>query len=142
MRALGLWQPYGGLIAIGVKQIETRFWHCRPGLVLICSTQTQAKVNDPVWDLLTGQISMSSQLLTFVLDNTESCYVRGAMLCVANIIECRLGTIDDEQKACAPLFVDGRQKYAFILSDVRPVKHKPVRCGQKWFNVPDDEIEY
>jgi hypothetical protein len=137
MRALGLWQPYASLIALGIKTLETRPWKCQPGPVMICSTQ---KLVLPTFDDVGQRIRDRG----FQIDISD--FPLGVMLCVVDILECRLcDQIDDEELACASVRIghaEGNLKFGFVLGEPKQVKHKPVKCRQKWFNVPDNEIEY
>lgn len=132
MRALSLYQPWASMIRLGIKTIETRFWSTKHrGSILICSTQ---KI-DPNAVEICHEFGVS----TSVLDDL------GAMQCIVDITDCRLGVESDYERACCDLFVEKNgvivQKYAFDLSNIVQVDRKPVKCGRKWFVVDDSLIE-
>lgn len=139
MKALGLWQPYAGLVRMGIKTIETRFWSTsHRGEVLICSTQ---KI-DPSFEAITRGLLASGH--RFSPADVSSL---GTMQCIATLVDCRVGSSADDEQACCS--IEARhprtgavvQKYAWLLADIRPVVRKPIRCGRRWFDVPDDEVE-
>jgi hypothetical protein len=137
MKALGLWQPYAGLIRLGIKTIETRFWSTKyRGSILICST---AKVVHE--QVITNLLMAGYEFDVMNVASTSS------MECIVDLVDCRLGTMTDELAACCNLFDVNpktgklQQKYAFILENPRHVTPERIKCGRRWFNVADDEIE-
>jgi hypothetical protein len=138
MKALGLWQPYAGLIRCGIKTIETRFWPTSyRGPLLICSTNRKMNITDHQVIAHYNDSRLSTDAFSFNL---------GVMQCVVDVVDCRLGTKDDERAACCELYALNprtgieQQKYAFILENVRLVDEKPVKCGRKWFDVLDELV--
>lgn len=141
MRALPLFQPYAGLIRLGIKTIETRWWSTTyRGPVLICSTKGTAPEND---ELLANFAAAG-----YAVRHTDPAFLNGVTQCVVDVVDVRVGTPADDDAACCHLLdvnpKTGKlaSKYAFVLQNTRPVVQKPVKCGRKWFNVPDNEIEF
>lgn len=143
MKALALYQPYCGFIAAGLKTIETRWWDTKyRGVVLFCATKSPS----PNFD---ADIKFAEHVGLFYMDDDIEKLVKpvGVMLCVGTIVDSFLCHVDHEPYALAPVefqMGDGsiKQKYGFAVNDVRLVKQKPVKCGRKWFTVPDEDIEY
>lgn len=102
MKAISIRQPWASLIAQGKKTIETR---PRPtnyrGDILIVSSKTP-----------TGGGALPL----------------GKALCIAKIVDCRPLTKEDE-KATKVKFLEG--VFAWVLSDIRPIKPFPVK-GKQW----------
>lgn len=139
MRALGLWQPWAGLIRLGIKTIETRFWGTNVrGDAVICST----KRVDPSFPSIVLQLQAAGQEI-----DVEELLSAGCMECIVSIDCCRLAEDGDQERACCPVFdLNPRtnrveRKHVFELSNVRPVKRKPVKNGQRWFNISDELVE-
>lgn len=139
MKAIGLWQPYAGLIRLGIKTIETRFWSTSyRGPLLICST----KRLDPSFDEVVANLRAAGHAVP-----CEATATTGAMECVVDVVDCRLGEVSDEEAACCgltdvnPRTGELQQKHAIVLANVRPVVRRPVKCGRKWFDVDDALIE-
>lgn len=136
MKAIGLHQPWAWLIRSGQKTIETRFWSTDyRGPVLICST----KVFDHNWPVM-----LQSDVTPLSDDVVQDV---GTMQCIVDIVDCRVALNEDEEGACCPLEAINpktgklERKHAILLSNPHPVKRNPVKCGRKWFEVPDDQVE-
>ena len=108
MKALSLKQPWASLIAIGKKTIETRTWATNyRGKLLIVSSRTFDE--------------------NYSLKNFAEVFFEvplGKAIAMVNLIDCRPMRKEDEKLAmcdCSP----GR--YAWILSDIKPIKPFPVK---------------
>lgn len=95
MKALSIKQPWANLIAEGMKTIETRVWSTsHRGKILIVSSKK------PVIQLA------------------------GYALAVANLIDCRPMTREDEENAQCEVYVNA---YSWILTDITKIQPFPVK---------------
>lgn len=143
MKAIGVQQPFAWLIRNHFKSIETRFWNTSyRGDVLICSTKT-------FWGkskrTAIATLEKISSLYNIQIDNINNIFEDlGTAQCVATIIDCHpFNFKTDFKKSLA----DGSEKeddkcYSLVLKDVKQVVRKHIKCGRKWFNIDDEEIEY
>ena len=116
MKALSVKPPWSGLIACGVKTIETRTWRTEyRGDLLICSSKS---------------IDRNVPPSLFVSDE---CFKRGVAICIVNVVTCVPMTDGHVKEACCQVY-DGA--WAWILEDIRIVKNVPVKGGLSIFNVP------
>lgn len=97
MKAISVRQPWASLIAGGLKTIETRKWFTKYRGDILIV----ASKNPKVGDLPTGQA-----------------------LCIARIVDCRKMTKEDETQARCEVYPGA---YAWILSDIRPIKPFAVK---------------
>jgi hypothetical protein len=102
-RAIAVRNPHAVRIALNVKRIETRCWPTPyRGAILICST-VRPRV-----------------------------YPNGYALCVAELVDCRRMTAEDEVDACVALY----DAYSWVLENVRPITPFGVQGRQRFFWVP------
>ncbi len=108
MKAISVKQPWANLIANGEKTIETRKW-ATPyrGQILIVSSKTP-KI-EPA----------------------------GFALAVADIIDCRIMTKEDEVAACCQIYADA---YSWVLSNVRPIQPIQIKGSLGIYDVPVDSV--
>jgi hypothetical protein len=97
MIALSVKQPWASMIAEGQKTIETRTW------------QTKHR----------GDLLIVASKSPRISGKPVS-----AALCIVNVIDCRPMTAEDESAACCPVYPGA---YAWVLDNVRPIDHFPVR---------------
>jgi hypothetical protein len=95
MKAISVKQPWANMIASGEKTIETRTW-CTDyrGAILIVSSR---------------------------IPRIEPA---GYALAVAELIDCRPMTKDDEEKACCKIYPNA---YAWVLENIMPITPFPVK---------------
>jgi hypothetical protein len=126
IQAISLWQPYAGLVAAGLKTIETRprRTHHR-GPLVICSTQ---KVDEESW----------MRLLPLIPEHVrEVCALRGQALAVVDVQDCRPLMPEDEPASW--FYAPGR--YAWPLANIRRVRPFAVRGAQGFFYIPRVTVE-
>lgn len=153
IKALTIWQPYSGLIAVGEKHYETRSWNTKyRGPIAI-----HAAMRDPVKLLRTAVYSV---LKRFALNNPALGALedlpRGAIVAVADLIDVWvveqdvsvmfLRSLDrgvcrelSEKEIAFGAYWPGR--YAWELANVRKLKN-PIPCkGKQGFWTFDGEIK-
>lgn len=133
MKALSLIQPWGSLIHLGLKTIETRTFrtHYR-GPLLICASRT--------WSESIFRRCGSFKLIDALVARGEPRSIpRGVMLCVADLYDCvPFGSEHAAAAMCSPYHDEIH--WAWMLRNVRAVEQRPVIGRLGLFNVPDDSI--
>lgn len=83
MKAITLWQPWASLIALGLKQYETRSWatNYRGPLVIHASKKNDAEIRD-----YCQQPDIKAGLQAHNLNSYDLPY--GAALCVCTLVDC------------------------------------------------------
>ena len=123
MRALTLWQPHAGLIVLGHKLIETRGWRTdHRGELAIHAGQ---RFDEEYW-----RAAIEEEIVPFEYwaERPEDCDRRGAIICVAELVDCRPMKPDDERLACCSYRAAA---FAWVLANVRRVD-PPIFCpGQR-----------
>lgn len=132
-------QPYAGLVAAGLKTIETRLfkWPAKarpfPASLLICSTK---KPNQAAFGRLWTRIQLDHQ-------EDYDLWRNGVALCMVNVVGDRPLVADDEPRSWFwdPTEPAGKRR-ALLLEGVRRVKPFPV-SGLQGFarSVPRDAVE-
>lgn len=110
MKALSVKQPWANMIAAGEKTIETRKWPTPyRGEILIVSSKM------PKIDLA------------------------GYALAIAELVDCRPMTQEDERAACCPIYP---KAHSWVLRNVRRITPFPVRGQLGLFDVeiPPDHV--
>lgn len=133
-------QPYAGLVAAGLKTLETRLrpWPEKarpyPSPLLICATMTRRpwKVIRELWRLPTEVAAGVCQSL-------------GVALCLVDVVSCRVLTAEDEPRSWYWDPEEQRKgivRYAWELANVRRVAPFKV-SGRQWFarSVPRQQVE-
>lgn len=125
MKGLSLWQPWAGLIAIGEKTIETRYWETSyRGNILICSAQKY----DENWKRISSRPNAQTAIRPF--DHW------GHALCVAELVDCRLFDWRDTDASMVKLdYSRPGVLYSWVLEDIRPVTPFAVRGRQRLFTI-------
>ncbi len=109
MKALSIKQPWANMIVDGLKTIETRTWSTSyRGTLLIVSSK-----QPPI-------------------------YPSGMALAVADLVDCRPMTRQDEVAAGCTLYVGA---YAWVLENVRRIEMFPVRGQQGLYEVPFEAVK-
>jgi len=141
MKAIGLWQPYAGLVRLGYKLLESRSWDTKiRGNILICSTRAISTFSEDI--LKRVERRQGVKIPRSILED------RGTMQCIVTITNTRLATLEDEDKACispgffaASEYFRNQKFFVWELTNIIPVKPIKIKCGQRWFNVPDHLIQ-
>lgn len=122
MKAISLRQPWAGLIAAGIKTIETRTWSTNyRGELLIHAAK---KIDRDAVDVLKHIFDIN--------DLPDICEVQGAILCKVTLVTCVEWKLIHSDKS----YCDAFGGFAWILEDIVPFK-KPIpwRGQQGFFNV-------
>ena len=110
MKALSMTPPFGQLIRDGRKTIETRTWNTHyRGPILFCCAKSPRSPD------------------------------AGMALCVAEVVNTRPMTKDDEPAACCSIYP---KAVAWELANVRRVHPFPVKGALNLFEVDDSRIKY
>jgi len=96
-KALSVKQPWASLIATGEKTIETRTWPTSYRGELLICSSAKPRI--------AGKPA-------------------GVTMCLCRLVACRPMTWRDEQAACCERYAGA---YAWVLADIRPVEHVPVK---------------
>lgn len=104
MKALSVKQPWANLIAAGAKTIETRTW----------ATDYRGE-------------------LLIVSSRKPPIEPAGCAVAIANLVDSRPMTREDENAACCELYP---RAVAWVLKDVRPVSPFPIRGQLGIYEVP------
>lgn len=131
MKAISLWQPWATLMHKQVKTIETRGWKTNyRGDLLVCSTKnglSKKAFNEILEDLNLPDID----------------YPLGQGLCVVNLFEVKPTSELDFYEIGEEEYGDySPGRFAWITTNLRPIKPFPVVGQQGLFNVDDELIEY
>jgi len=104
VKAISVKQPWANLIASGKKCIETRTWSTKfRGRLLIVSSKVPSEPPPA-----------------------------GHAVAIADLVDCRPMTKDDEEAACCPVYPNA---YAWVLENVKAVKPFPVKGSQGFYMV-------
>lgn len=139
MKALALYQPFPSLIQWGFKTLETRGWKTYyRGPLLITATQKPWPEPFPSTVKICDRLNIKERIGCDVIQLAESdpC---GVAICLVDLVDCRQMVKGDDINACIAWSPD---RFVFQLENPRPVKHTPVRGQQRFFNVPDELIEF
>ena len=119
MKAISIKQPYASLISLDNKRIETRSWPTkyRGDLLIVSSKQPDVAAME--------HFGFEKKNLLF-----------GQALCIAELVDCRPMTKDDEKAARCSLY-DGA--WAWVLDNIRPIEPFPVK-GQLGLYEVDYEV--
>lgn len=131
IKAISLWPPYGDLIRLGYKKIETRSWSTSyRGWIAIHTTQFQKNNQEDILtaiDFFKQQYQEIYHDRPLLPDDYQPFY--GCIVCFAYLYDCRLlGKSEEEIKDSCSLYTNGR--YGFYLSDIVPLQ-KPIRLKGK-----------
>jgi hypothetical protein len=132
LTALTIHQPHAGLIRLRIKRFETRGWGTtfRGPLAIHAGKM----FDDEFW-----REACAGGWIDLDVDRPPpECTVRGAIVAVADVVDSRRMTEDDEEQAVSSW---ERGKFVLDLQNVRPVE-PPVTCrGQQglWTVPPDVE---
>lgn len=109
MKALSVKEPWASMIALGKKTIETRIWATAyRGPLLICGSKKPK-----------GMFS-------------------GRMACVADLVDCRPMTTEDEPAALCELYPKAQ---AWVLANIRAVQPRYVTGQLHLFEVDDEKVK-
>jgi len=135
MKALSMHQPWAQMILDGVKTIETRKWSTNyRGEILICAS----KQFDFAIPLSTQRILHDEKNHY----NISFLFPIGVTLCIADLVDCRKMTHEDETEACIEVYP---KAHSLILQNVRRVRQLELPKEIKWrlglFPVPDEFVK-
>lgn len=141
MKVISLWQPWASLIALGLKQIETRSWPTTyRGPLLIHAAKKWNRELEKLWCKWMPNTAVIEQ--SVVASYAVRCDVvpLGAIVCQCELVDCRemdykflsidlLGIGSKEEE-----FGDYRiGRHAWFLANVKPLK-TPIPCvGRQGF---------
>lgn len=118
IKALSIKQPWAGLIGGGYKTIETRTWYTAfRGDLLICSSQTRIDPDKIGRHYYRGQM----------------CFYLGSTICLVKVVDCVQMKKEHEKAAMCPVYPDA---WAWVLEDVREVKHIPMKGQLGIYELP------
>ncbi len=162
MKAISLWQPWASLMEAGSKTIETRGWKTEyRGDLLICSTKSGLKKSELEKLLLKWEFQEGLSEKYGTRDNYGLCInwpgveiedlPLGMALCVVELQGC-IKTDKLISGNCAItryMYCLEREfgdyspgRFAWITTNLRPIKPFPVKGQQGLFNVDDSLIEF
>lgn len=109
MKAISLKQPWANLVASGCKTIETRTWPTKyRGKILIVSSKSPANLGPA-----------------------------GTALAIAEIVDCRPMTEEDEDAACCKIYPRAQ---AWVLKDIRKIEPFAVKGQLGIYDVEDELV--
>jgi len=148
MKALSLWQPHAQAIALSLKVFETRPWSTSyRGPVAIHAAKKPFRYQDYPADYFQEVCRQLSRAGCphYALDY-------GKILCVVDVVDCvPTGTLRGRIGGAEfwgdfrDIGDDGKQRYALKLACLRvidPLKRPAVTGKQKWFEVPDNILQF
>lgn len=137
MKALSVKQPFAGLIAAGVKRLETRTWETTyRGPLLICAG-LNAHSLFYTYRFDTEMVELDNHRARRAYPLPKSLFVpSGVMLCVVDLVGVRtfLRGTKSETDACCDWYANA---YAWELENPRPVQQTEVKGLLRLFDVPD-----
>ena len=146
MKALSIWEPWASLIRCGAKTIETRHWGTKyRGPLLICAAKGGLSM-EGISALLCQKAFWKG--LETIAQPGHSVRItdlnHGKMVAKVNLIDCiRTEDITVEQIGGNGPYGDfSSGRYAWMFSDIIPVKMARVAGGQRIFNVDDHLIHH
>lgn len=106
-KAISIKQPWAWVISEGHKTIETRTWptQYRGDIIVVSSLKPDKTMLDYLMKETNGKI--------------ESKLLYGQALCIADLVDCRLMTADDEGDAMCDLYPGA---YSWVLENIRKIK--------------------
>lgn len=134
MKALSIWQPYAQLIAMGVKQIETRSWGTPyRGLVAIHAAARKE-------GLLEALAEVNLTLPIFGQPTLPACMPLGAVVAVAELLGCAQSRGHADGRFPAIEHELGNLQFgrwAWCFRNIQPlIPAIPVRGNQGLWNLP------
>jgi hypothetical protein len=139
IRAISLWQPWAGALAVGIKTVETRPWQTKVrGDLLICSAK---KVVQPFFypnnyeDVVSDCNPKERDLLE----------IKGHALCIVEIVDC-ISTNDRDfiESLSREEIMWGDysyNRYAWVTKNLRRIKPIPVKGSQGFYFVDKQNIQ-
>jgi ASCH domain len=127
MRALSIKQPWAGLIAAGIKDIENRSWRTRyrGGVLIHASTGRSGRSLSDIahdYDVAIGdELARLSTLVGGIIGSVE-------------IVDCV--TTSESPWFDGALDIRGRPNFGFALRDARVVPFHPMRGRLRFFDAP------
>lgn len=137
MRALTLWQPHAGLIATGIKTIETRTWPTphRGRLAIHAGKQYAHGYLERAYEAGVLQPIQEPPFRHLVY---RMCNLQGAVLCLVDLMDCRPMNPGDEQAAKASWHP---RLWAWVLANPYIIPDPPKARGmQGLWELPEDVL--
>jgi hypothetical protein len=123
MKALSIKQPWAGMIACGIKTIETRTRRTNHrGPLLICAS-----------------LGADKAMLDWIKKVRKDCGpmdIRGQAICIVDVVDCRPMTKDDEEAAGCSVYP---KAFAWVLANVRNIEPVPIKGQLGIYEVDYDE---
>jgi len=136
MKAITLYQPFAGLIALGLKKNETRGWKTNyRGPLLIHAAKRP--MFDFQWMHVNGILTLHKS--RFKIQSLPL----GALVCKANLIDCQQIGDDNCPDEYSLEYQFGNYdhgRYMWMLDGIEPINPIPYKGQQRFFNVPDSII--
>ncbi|MGB3642709.1 MAG: DNA N-6-adenine-methyltransferase [Rivularia sp. (in: cyanobacteria)] len=137
LKAISLWQPYCSLIALGIKQYETRSWKTNyRGKLLICSTAKLTKKQYQQYWKICSSVELP--------DWNEINFPCGKAIAICDLVDCI---------SITPLFIKEQSeteitsgdwevgRYAWKLENIQPITEPfAVKGKQGLFNISIDTL--
>jgi hypothetical protein len=135
IRAISLWQPWAGGIALGVKEIETRSWPTKVrGDLVICSAKK--KVDASLYPL--NYLAVR----TYFEKDIDLLEVKGYALCIVDIYDCIQIDKSNTPFGSEHMWGDYSEgRFGWKLRNVRRIKPVPIKGGQGFFYIDKNIIE-
>lgn len=112
VKAISVKQPWASMIARGQKNIETRTWSTKyRGEIYIASSKKADMV---------AMLDLSGAGVI----NSRDPMPQGFALCVANLVDCRPMTEEDEAAACCKVYPEAS---SWVLENIRKITPFPVK---------------
>ncbi|MBD2388874.1 ASCH domain-containing protein [Cylindrospermum sp. FACHB-282] len=134
-KAISLWQPWAGLISLGLKQVETRHWGTQyRGNLIICSAQKTNRdlenlYYDTFWYPLRNKRELPRYCDLYFGYAVAQCNLTNCIIMTEEFINSQT-----ELERAAGDWEVGR--FAWILTDIRPIDPPfEVKGRQGLFNL-------
>jgi len=138
IRAISLWQPWAGGIALGIKKQETRPWATKVrGDIVICSAKK--KVHQSLYPKNYQEVWKQS----FVKDR-ELLEIKGYALCIVEIYDCVSSNDPAMINSSETELMWGDyspDRYIWLTRNLRLIDPVPVKGSQGFFFIDNDIIK-
>ncbi|MDY6896767.1 MAG: DNA N-6-adenine-methyltransferase, partial [Cyanobacteriota bacterium] len=137
LKAISLWQPYCSLIALGIKQYETRSWKTNyRGKLLICSTAKLTKKQYQQYRSICSSVELPAW--------NEINFPCGKAIAICDLVDCIPITSSFIQEQSETEITSGDWEvgcYAWKLENIQPITEPfAVKGKQGLFNISVDTL--
>lgn len=146
MKVLTLWEPWATLVALGVKQYETRSWLTNyRGQLLIHAAKRPVRINElrkigligeSYWASSESQKTVRNALYPFLWGKENFHY--GHAICIVEVTDC-IKMTDEVIKSASELDINTGiwtpDRYAWKLENPTPIKPIPCQGKQGLWNL-------